>query len=119
MSGSAAESAGKTVSLVVDYGDGSEVHFKSLPWRSGMTVLDALESVKSHPHGVEFRARGRGTTALVTKIGDQANEGGAGSSRNWIFRVNGNKGEVGAGAYELKPAEAVLWKFETYEEPPQ
>ena len=56
----AAEPKSATVRLVVDYGDGSEVHFTALPWREGMTALDALSAAKTHPHGISFsQAAGR------------------------------------------------------------
>ena len=54
----AAEPKAATVRLVVDYGDGAQVHFTALPWREGMTVLDALGAAQAHPHGITFSQRG-------------------------------------------------------------
>ncbi len=111
----AAEPAPATVRLVVDYGDGVQVHFTALSWREGMTVLDALTAAKAHRHGISFVHHGSGSTAMVTKIGDLKNEGGSGQSKNWLYSVNDKPGEVGAGVAKLKPGDVVLWKFQTYD----
>jgi len=111
----AAEPAPATVRLIVDYGDGVQVHFTALAWREGMTVLDALTAAQAHRHGISFVHHGSGSTAMVTKIGDLKNEGGAGEGKNWLYRLNDKPGEVGAGAAKLKPADVVLWKFQAYD----
>ncbi len=108
----AADAKKPAVQLVIDYGDGVEVHFTALDWRDGMTVLDALAAAQAHKHGVAFAVRGSGDTALVTKIGDQKNEG---SGKNWIYSVNDKVGEVSAGVCTLKPGDTVLWKFQKYD----
>ena len=97
---------------MVDYGDGVEVHFKALPWRDGMTVLDALVAAQARPHGVTFAHRGSGSSAMITKIGDLKNEG---DGKNWLYSVNEKSGEVSAGAHKLKPLDAILWKFQVYD----
>jgi hypothetical protein len=102
----------KAVRLVVDYGDGVEVHFKALPWREGMTVVDALEAAQKHPRGIKFVQRGRDATAMITEIGGKQNEG---SGKNWIFSVGGKTADLGAGAYELKAGDTILWEFKPYE----
>lgn len=102
----------KAVRLVVDYGDGVEVHFKALPWREGMTVVDALEAAQKHPRGIKYVQRGRGANAMISEIGGKKNEG---SGKNWIFSVGGKTADVGAGAYELKPGDTILWEFKAYE----
>ncbi|MBI3837942.1 MAG: DUF4430 domain-containing protein [Planctomycetia bacterium] len=111
----AAEPKASTVRLAIDYGDGVQVHFTALPWREGMTVLDALNAAQAHPHGITFTHRGSGTSAMITKIGDLKNQGGGENSKNWIFYLNDKAGEVGAGSQRLKPLDQVLWKFEVYD----
>jgi hypothetical protein len=106
------EPKGSTVRLVVDYGDGVEVHFTALPWRADMTVLNALSAAQAHRHGMAFTNRGSGASAMVTKIGDVKNEG---DGRNWLYYVNDKQGEISAGAMKLKSGDAVLWRFETYD----
>ena len=100
------------VQLVIDYGDGAQLHFPALAWREGMTVLDALKAASAHPHGVKFAQKGSGSTAMVTKIADLANEG---DGRNWLYSVNDKQGEVSAGIHKLHSGDAVLWKFAVYE----
>ena len=111
----AAEPEANTVRLVVDYGDGVEVHFKALAWREGTTVLDALLAAKAHPHGVSFKRRGSGRSALITAIGGAKNEGGGAQSKNWIYYVNDKQAEVGVGAHALAPGDVVLWKYQVYD----
>ena len=97
--------------MVIDYGDGVELRFKSLTWKKEMTALDAVNAAAAHPHGVKSNVRGAGANAFVTQIGDLKNEGGGVKSRNWLFSVNDVEGEVGAGAAQLKPGDVVLWRF--------
>ncbi len=101
-----------TVSMVVDYGDGVQVHFTALPWQDSMTVLDAIDAAAKHPHGVKFEKRGRGTATLVTGIGKLKNEG---SGKNWLYSVNKKDADVGVGAYRLEPGDAILWEFKAYD----
>lgn len=101
-----------TVKLVIDYGDGAELHLPSLPWREGITAFDVLSLAQKHPHGVKFRHRGSGAHAKVEQIGDLTNQG---DGKNWIYSVNGKQGEVSSGIHTLKRGDAVLWKFQTYE----
>lgn len=101
-----------TVRLVVDYGDGVEVHFTALPWQKGMTVLDALTAAQKHRHGITFVQRGRGTNAMITQIGDVKNEG---QGKNWLFSVNDKPADVGAGSFEPAAGDTILWKFKQYE----
>ena len=111
----AAEPRAATVRLVVDYGDGVETHFTAIPWRKGMTVLDALKAAQMHRRGIKFAQRGSGSSALITKIGDVENEGGGQTSKNWMYRVNDKPAEVGAGVLELTPGDVILWKFQVYD----
>ena len=104
-----------TVRLVVDFGDGVETHFKALPWREGMTALDALTAASKHPHGVTFKQRGSGGGALITQIGDVANEGGGRENKNWLFYVNDKQGTASAGKTALGAGDVALWRFQVYE----
>ena len=106
-----AEPLAPTVRLVIDFGDGMEMHFTALAWREGMTALDALSAAKAHRRGIGFSHHGSGANAMVTKIGDVKNEG---AGKNWIYYVNAKQAEMSAGACKIKPGETVLWKFEEY-----
>jgi hypothetical protein len=100
------------VTLTVDYGDGVQKVFTSLPWSPSMTVGTALESARRHPRGIRFQQRGRGSTAFLTQIDDLKNEGGSG--RNWIYRINGDSGDRSFAVRELRAGDRVLWKFESF-----
>ena len=108
----AADEKAQTVELVVDFGDGAQVRLAALPWRDEMTVLDAMEKAKQHPHGITFAQRGSGASTLITQIDDVKNQG---DGKNWLYSVNGKLGTVGVGACRLKPGDAVLWEFKVYE----
>ncbi len=103
--------ATKSVEMVIDYGDGVQVRFTALPWHEKMTGLDAITAASAHPHGVKFVWRGAGSTAFVTQIGDQKNEGGGKESRNWLFSLGGKESEVGIGDATLRPGDVILWRF--------
>lgn len=113
--GNAAEPK-QSVRMVIDYGDGVQVHFTSLGWNKRLTVLDLIETARKHPHGVSFQMTGAGETAMVSRVGDVANEGAGRNSRNWMFRVNDKLAKVGIGGYLLEPSDAVLWKFSRYQD---
>jgi hypothetical protein len=107
---------GQTVRLVIDYGDGVEKRFNSLPWHEGITVLDVMQAARQQPHGITISVRGSGETALLTKLDDVANEEGGVGARNWIFYVNDRMADRSLGATPVKSSDTILWKFERYVE---
>jgi hypothetical protein len=98
-----------TVKVFIDFGDGFEKRYAALPWREGMTVLDAMQQASRHPHGIEFEHTGEGKTAFLTAIDDAANEGQDG--RNWIYYVNQDRGDRSIGAKRLSINDVVRWKY--------
>ena len=102
---------GKRVRLVVNYGDGCEKHFTAIPWREGMTVLDALTHAQKHRRGIRIVYRGKGATAFLTKIDDLENEG---RGRNWIFRINDELADRSFAVEKVKPSDTILWEFGKY-----
>ena len=107
-----AEETAKQYKLVIDYGDGSQKHFTALPWKEGLTVLEATKIAEKHPRGITAKIRSSGSTAFLTQIDNVANEG---DGRNWVFRVNGELGDRSAGIYQINAADTVLWRFQKYE----
>jgi hypothetical protein len=99
------------VSVVIDYGDGVKKTFTALPWKKGMTVLDALRAASAHPRGIQFKHRGKKETAFVTEVDGLENEG---AGNNWLFFVNKKMGKRSCGVIELLRGDAVLWKFGKY-----
>ncbi len=102
-------SAGETVSLAVDFGDGRLLAFNDVPWHDGMTVDQLLAAVQAMPHGPTFARQGAGQSAMLTAIDGVANEGGRG--RNWLFSVNDRAADRSFGVYVLRPGDRVLWRF--------
>ena len=106
---------GQHVQLTIDYGDGAERHFPSVPWCADMTVFDALLWAAHHPHGIAFDYQGTGAQVLVLAIDSVANQGGGDSAQNWIYEVNGHKAQDSCAVHLLQPSDTILWKFTTYE----
>jgi hypothetical protein len=96
----------QSVRLLIDWGTEEKQREADIPWKDGMTALDALLSLDSPDLAV--RHRGRGMTAFVEAIGGVENTG---SGKNWLFFVNDQMSEKGAGVVELKAGDTVLWKY--------
>lgn len=101
------------IRLIFDYSDGAQKVLTRTPWKSKMTLGEAMDLAAAHKHGVKFTRRGRGSTAFVEKIDDLKNQGAKGP--NWIFRVNGKLGDKSYAITPVKPGDTVLWKFDTYQ----
>lgn len=100
------------VMVTIDYGDGMQKRFPTIPWNQKMTVVDAMEWAGKHPRGIKFSSRGKGATTLIHQIDDLKN--GGGQKKNWIFRVNGKMADRSCGVFLLKEGDRVLWRFEEY-----
>ena len=111
--GDHAHAQSATVRLVVDYGDGVVKTITGLPWAKGSTVLDVMNAAKDRPHGISFSYTGSGASALLTRIDDVANEGGAAAKKNWQLWVNTSYADRGFGVYEVQPLDVVFWRLTT------
>ena len=100
------------VILTIDYGDGAQKRFPSIPWKKGMTALGTLQWAAKHPRGIEFSAHGKDATTLISKIDDLRNQGG--NKKNWIFRVNDKLADRSCGVFPVRQGDRILWKFEQY-----
>ena len=103
----------QTITLTIVY-PGDRPRFEYKPdWTSGLTVFDLLNrAADAGDGGLEIRSRGAGETAFVEAIGGVVNEGADGD--NWIYVVNEQLADKGAGVYELSPGDQVLWKYGDY-----
>jgi len=102
------------VELVIDYGDGAQKRFTRIPHKDGMTALAALRFAATHPRGITLESTGSGSSALVTRIDDLANDATQ-QGKNWLYRINGKLADKSCDAYVLSPGDVVLWVFEEYE----
>lgn len=109
------QSVAKPIRLSIDYRDGVTKTFTSLAHQAGMTVFDALQAAAKHPRGIKLETKGSGETAFVIAIDDLKNEGGGSDTRNWQFRINGERGKRGSGVTELAAGDEVLWSFEVFQ----
>lgn len=107
--------APNTLRMVIDYGDGVEKHFTAIPFKQGMTALDALKYAQKHPRGIKFEGTGSGATYFITSLDGIENQAGEGQDKNWIFSVNDKKGNKSCAVTELKPTDVVRWKYETFQ----
>ncbi|MBX3385373.1 MAG: DUF4430 domain-containing protein [Phycisphaeraceae bacterium] len=109
-----AEEAKRTVTVVVDYGDGVRKVFYSLAWKDEMTVLDALKLADDHPRGIDVDFTGTGSSAFIRRIDDLANgtELPEGKGKGyWMFRVDGEMSKRSAGVVAVAAGGEVVWFF--------
>jgi hypothetical protein len=99
----------KSVTLVVQSNSGYEPESNTVRWRPGMTIGDLMNA---DPR-TSLQSQGSGASAFITSINGVANEGAGG--RNWMYSVNGKRGDKSYALFELQPGDHVLWSFE----PPQ
>ena len=105
---SKSESKQISVNLDVDFQGVAENIQLNASLDSDKTVLDLLLYGKSNGK-LDFKYRGDGETAFVESINGIENQMGDGS--NWVFHVNGEMSQEGAGATKLSDRDSVLWKF--------
>ncbi len=103
------DATGKTVSLLIQFGDGRERMFDAVDWHSGMTVDDLMSATSRLPGGIAYRAEGDRDMKLLVSIGDSVNERDGG--RNWTYQVNDVPADRSLAVYELQPGDRVLWTF--------
>lgn len=106
-----AADAAHTVRVIIDFDNGAQRVYTSLPWSKGMTAFEALKLASEHPQGFKLDSRGRGETAFITGIDGVANERGGSSPRFWRYWVNTDFATRGAGVQELQPSDVVLWRY--------
>ncbi len=101
------------MSLEVDYGNGARRSWAALPWTQGMSVLDALVAAAAFRPGLTYELRGTDQAALVTSIDGLLNLGDDG--RNWLYSVDGERGDESAATRIVDAGARILWHFEEYD----
>lgn len=115
--GVAAVPATTTITLVIDFGDGTQRRFTDLAFAPGMTVVDAMRAAAAHARPLVFESKGSGPGAIITSIEGIRDEGAGtnpGAARAWQYWVNAAYGETSAGAAALKAGDRVSWAFRPY-----
>lgn len=104
-----AAATGKSVSLVIDYGDGRERKFEAIAWHEGMTVDDLLNAASQLPDPISYGVLGNGELTLLANIDQTHNQWEHGG--NWTYKVNDVPADRSLSIYELQPGDRVLWSF--------
>ncbi len=76
------------------------------------TVFDALRQAEQSDKRIQLDVSGSGETAFVRSLGGVTNRGAAG--KNWIYYVNGELANRGAGVFQIAPGDRVVWRFGQY-----
>ncbi len=103
------EPTGMTVSLGIDFGDGSIREFDAIAWQEGLTVAEVLAAAGRADKRLKVVHHGSGAEAFLTELGGLANEGAGG--RNWAYAVNGKPADRSFAVYPLRPGDRILWSF--------
>lgn len=108
-SGSSAKPAAKTVKVLVDSSAaGSPVSYSvEVPFRSGMTVYDALAE-----SGISYNARQSTFGIYVTSIGGLAEKDYGGAS-GWTYYVNGSFVNTACDSCKLSSGDVLTWVYVT------
>jgi len=96
-----------TVELTIHYPGGNADLYTGIPWRLGLTVLDAMKLADMPGFSASWSRNLAGW--MVSAIRDVANQGPTGP--NWLLCVNGYVAGVGAGAYVLGPGAKADWYY--------
>ena len=103
-----------TVQLEVDFGGRAEKKTMRLDCREDSTVFSILQGAEQEGW-IQVSSRGSGENSFLIGLDDIENEGATGD--NWIYRLNGQVGKVGAGAQSVVPNDEINWTFGEYEVP--
>ncbi|MCA9231805.1 MAG: DUF4430 domain-containing protein [Planctomycetales bacterium] len=100
---------GKTVGLIVDFGNGALKQYEALPWQEGMTAETQMQEAARYRPGLNFSQQGTGETGLLRSIDGLENQGVDG--QNWQYQVNGVMAKTSFCLRKLEPGDRVLWRF--------
>jgi hypothetical protein len=76
-----------TVALTIDYSNGAQKHFASIPWKKGMTILEAIQATEGIAPKVSITfGSDRSGHVLGLVLDDVPPEGGPASE--WLVWVN-------------------------------
>ena len=76
-----------TVSLTIDYSNGVQKHFSSIPWESGLTLLGAIEASAAIPPGAAISFGSDRSGHAIGLVIDEMPRGEIAASE-WVIWVN-------------------------------
>ncbi|MDD2807922.1 MAG: DUF4430 domain-containing protein [Patescibacteria group bacterium] len=99
-----------TVSLMLDFGNGTIKSFTDVVLPQDATVFDMLKKVTAENNlNLQYKDYGGDLGVLVQSIGDQA--GDVKTNTFWEYWVNDKHADIGASGYKLKTGDVVEWKY--------
>ena len=76
-----------TVALTIDYSNGAQKHFSSIPWEKGLTILGAIQASQGIPPGAAISFESDRSGHVLGLVIDEMPQGDTGSSE-WVVWVN-------------------------------
>jgi len=84
-----------------------------IPWKKGLSCLQALIDVVNHPNGVQnFCVQHSEMGAFITELDDESNVAG---EWFWMYRINGDYPNVGCDRLILRPFDIINWEQVRYD----
>ena len=81
------------------------------PINAGQTTLLELMSDMQQSNKLHFETSGKGDMTMIQSISEQPNEGAGDDKKNWLFSVNGQIAQKGAGQFQLQDGDQIVWCF--------
>jgi hypothetical protein len=76
-----------TVALTIDYSNGAQKHFSSIPWKKGLTILGAIQASEGISPGATIRFGSDRSGHVLGLVIDEMPDGDTGASE-WVVWVN-------------------------------
>jgi hypothetical protein len=100
----------RTITIVIDYGDGVEKHFTKINWEDGMTVAGAMRKAQAHPRGIRIELKPFGSAgSIVTSIDGEKNAGAG--KKNWLYFVNDELAMKAFDKCDLAGGDRIRWVY--------
>ena len=98
-----------TVALTIDYSNGAQKHFSSIPWKKDLTILGAIQASEGIPPGATIRfGSDRSGHVLGLVIDEMPHGDTVVRASDWIVWVNAKpfQGRLGTEtSFEFNPSE--------------
>lgn len=76
-----------TVALTIDYSNGAQKHFSSIPWKKNLTILGAIQATEGIPPGATITFGSDRSGHVLGLVIDDVPRGDTGAS-DWVVWVN-------------------------------
>lgn len=100
----------QTVSVMLDFGDGTVRSFQNVPVGNAKNVFDIMKTLSETGNGFVFKYKPPGQYGImIDQIGNKVagDEGG----KYWLFWVNNGEAMQSADNTPLKAGDVIEWKF--------